>query len=394
MKFKTTLIRLVCILLAGVVALGVFGLVRPLPTTAPTLVALAAPVPVAVSLPWPAAGQAAIGTLDSGLLASHGDQTPAPIASVAKVITALAVLKQKPLAAGQQGPTITFDSTDVSYYTYYYQNDGSVARVADGEQITEYQALQAMLLPSANNMADSLVRWAFGSMDAYVVYANQMVAAMGLRNTTVAGASGFADQTRSTATDLITLAQSALGDPVLADIVSQTQATVPEAGIISNVNWLLGSDGVIGIKTGNTDQAGGCFMFAAKRVVQGQTITVIGAVIGDTDLNQAISDGRGLIQASDSNFRTVGIKAGQTIGSYKTPWGATAKAVTVRAASLLLWNDKSATIKPVVNRVRTPAVGTNVGSVTVSSGVKTANTPVVTQSAIKKPPISWRLSHF
>jgi D-alanyl-D-alanine carboxypeptidase (penicillin-binding protein 5/6) len=42
-----------------------------------------------------------------------------------------------------------------------------------GEELSEYQALQALLLPSANNIAETLARWAFGSIDAYNAYANQ-----------------------------------------------------------------------------------------------------------------------------------------------------------------------------------------------------------------------------
>lgn len=392
-KFK--LLRLIYLLIAAAILVGAINLLRPLPTLSASPAKLNQPSAAVVTLPWPAAGQAAFGTQTGGLLAASGDQKPVPIASIAKVIAALAVLNQKPLAVGQQGPTITLDATDVGYFNYYYSNDGSVAQVADGEQITEYQALQAMMLPSANNMADSLTRWAFGSASAYVDYANQMVKDMGLQNTTVDGASGFADQSLSTATDLLTLAQAALNNPVLADIVSQAQANIPQAGTINNVNWLLGSDGVVGIKTGNTDAAGGCFMFAAKRVIQGQNITVIGAVVGDTDLNKALSDSRALIEAGDANFQLVSVKAGQVFGTYTAPWGASTKAVAQKTTSLLAWKDKAVTIKPSLKNIKSSsAAGTNAGSVKITAGTKSASSPLLTQTAIQKPPISWRLFRF
>src|SRR5207245_1841316 len=117
---------------------------------------------------WPAYGQAGIGAAGYGLLSVAGAQTAAPIASVAKVMTALAVLSQKPLELNQQGPTITITEEDVASYENYVTQGGSVVRVDSGEQISEYQALQAMLIPSANNMAFTLSRWAFGSTDNYL----------------------------------------------------------------------------------------------------------------------------------------------------------------------------------------------------------------------------------
>jgi D-alanyl-D-alanine carboxypeptidase (penicillin-binding protein 5/6) len=100
-----------------------------------------------------------------------------------------------------------------------------VVKVAAGEQISEYQALQAMLLPSANNMADSLARWAFGSPADYVTYANGIIKKMGLSHTVVGNTNGFDDTTTSTADDLVMIGLQAMRNPVIADIVSQSTAS-------------------------------------------------------------------------------------------------------------------------------------------------------------------------
>lgn len=255
------------IALLAVIGWGIFALLRPTPTLEPHYAVINPISTKAVSLPWPDAGQGAIGAVGFGVLATNGSQTAVPMASVAKIVTALAVLKQKPLVLDQQGPTITLDDTDVSYYQSYVSQGGSVAKVVAGETLSEYQALQTMILPSANNMAESLSRWAFGSPDAYIKYANQYVQALGMTQTTVADASGFAPQTVSSAKDLVQLGLAAMNDPVLAQIVSQSQASEPVVGNIKNTNWLLGSDGFVGIKTGNTDQAGGCYLFASDQTV-------------------------------------------------------------------------------------------------------------------------------
>src|SRR5690606_10140017 len=112
-------------------------------------------------------------------------------ASMAKVITALAILEKQPLEAGQAGPTYTLTSHDVAVYHMYAAKNGSVLPVHEGMQLTQYQALQAMLLPSANNIADMMVERVFGSEDAYLEYAHDMLRRMGLSRTVVADASGF-----------------------------------------------------------------------------------------------------------------------------------------------------------------------------------------------------------
>ncbi|MGH7234242.1 MAG: D-alanyl-D-alanine carboxypeptidase, partial [Candidatus Saccharimonadales bacterium] len=143
-------------------------------------------------LPWPNYGESAVGLLGSGVISTHGQQTPLPIASVAKLITALVVLNKYPLSIGQQGPTITLDTTDYGFYTTYVSEQGSVVPVYSGEQLSEYQMLEAMLVPSGNNIADSLARWAFGSVAGYDSFANTFVNQLGMKNTLVAGdASGF-----------------------------------------------------------------------------------------------------------------------------------------------------------------------------------------------------------
>ena len=196
-------------------------------------------------------------------------------ASTIKIITALAILDKKPLQTGQQGPYITLGTSDVAIYQDYLRRGGSVAKVAAGEKISQYQALQAMLLPSANNIADSLVIWAFGSQKAYLSYAADFVASIGLKNTHLADASGFSPNSTSTAEDLVTAGLKAMRNPVIAEIVAQKQAKIPIAGVIQNVNWLLGKDGIIGIKTGHTDEAGGCYLFASRMIIAGKRVNIL-----------------------------------------------------------------------------------------------------------------------
>jgi D-alanyl-D-alanine carboxypeptidase len=113
---------------------------------------------------WPAHGQAAfIRSGDQGMIAGP-NQHPAPIASVAKVMTAYLVLRDHPLRQGQQGPSIRLTERDVADTERRRAQQESLVPIAAGEVLTERQALQALLLPSANNIAAVLARWNSGSV--------------------------------------------------------------------------------------------------------------------------------------------------------------------------------------------------------------------------------------
>src|SRR5205085_11676793 len=95
---------------------------------------------------WPAYGQAAVQIGQSQIQAGP-NQHAAPIASLAKVMTAYLVLRDHPLQPGQDGRTITLTDADVADTDRRAGQDESVVPIAAGEQLTELQALQALLLP-------------------------------------------------------------------------------------------------------------------------------------------------------------------------------------------------------------------------------------------------------
>lgn len=254
-------------------------------------------------LTWPATGQAAVGTVESGLLAHSFSEKARPIASMAKVVTALAIMKKQPLQSGKTGPTYTVTAEDVANYRAYVAKGGSTIPVHEGMVLTEYQALQAMLIPSANNVADMMAVQVFGSKDAYVAYAQNMINHMGLSHTIITDASGFSAKTVSTPSELISLGIAALKDPVIAEIVSQSETQLPGVGTVKNTNALLGTNGVIGIKTGTTDQAGNCLLFAAHYVTSAtQNVTIVGVVMGDTDADALFSDSERLLASVENGL--------------------------------------------------------------------------------------------
>lgn len=347
----------------------------------------------AVAIQWPAYGQASIGAVGYGTLGSQGEQKALPTASVAKVMTALAVLKQKPLKVGEQGPTITIAQADVDEYNRTIAMDGSNVPVVLGEEITQYEAMQALLLPSANNMAHTLARWAYGSDENYLRFVNNFAKSLGMENTVFDDASGYSPKTVSTSQDLVKLAVNAMDNPVIAEIAAQREADIPVAGRIYNVNMLLGRNGIVGVKTGNTEEAGGCFMAAAVREINGKKIIAVSVIMGAPNLSAALRDSVPLVQSVLAGFSEVTIaKAGDQVGTYDQPW---AKPIPLKVQTDLrgiVWQDSSVGTELKIDKPNgIVAAGTKVGTVTADVGRDLTKSDVIITENTSTPTILWRL---
>jgi D-alanyl-D-alanine carboxypeptidase (penicillin-binding protein 5/6) len=229
---------------------------------------------------WPAHGQAAFNETGQPHVQTGPSQHAAPIASVAKVMTAYLVLRDHPLRPGQDGPTIELTGADVADTDRRRGQQESVVSIAAGEQLTERQALQALLLPSANNIAAVLARWDAGSADRFVALMNATAQSLGMTHTRYTDPSGYDDATVSTAADQLRIVDRAMRLPAFAGIVATPSATLPVAGTVHNTDSLLGHDGFVGVKTGSDDAAGGCFAFRAIRWIDDKRTTITGVVLG------------------------------------------------------------------------------------------------------------------
>src|SRR5438477_477849 len=235
---------------------------------------------------WPAYGQAAFIRTGQSQVHAGPHQHPAPIASVAKVMTAYLVLGDRPLRPGQDGPTITLTDADVADTDRRRGQQESVVSIAAGEELTERQALEALLLPSANNIAAVLARWDAGSADRFVARMNATARSLGMTHTRYTDPSGYDDATVSSAADQVRVVDRAMRLPVFASIVATPSATLPVAGAVHNTNTFLGQNGFVGVKTGSDDAAGGCFAFQTIRWIDGKRTTITGVVLGQPGHDQ------------------------------------------------------------------------------------------------------------
>ncbi|HYW27889.1 MAG TPA: hypothetical protein VE953_27200 [Terriglobales bacterium] len=347
------------------------------------------------TLPWPDGGQAAVGAAGLGVVAATPSARPLPIASVAKVMTALLTLEQRPLRVGDQGPVLTITEQEVADYRDQVAKGGSTVPVVPGEQLTEYQALEALLLPSANNIAILLARWVGGSVPAFLTEMNARAQALGMTRTTYTDPSGLDPTTVSVPEDLVRLGEQAMTDPVFARVVDEQQAVIPVAGSISNVDRALGRDGVIGIKTGNSEQARAVFLGAATfEPAGGEPIRVFALVQGLGSLDECFAAAQRLMDAVRIALRVVTLVArGQVLGRYATPWGAGSVIVAGADLRMLVWPGTTVTTVLRAPDLRAPArVGAAAGALDVSASGLTTAVPARLAGGLAAPNVLWLLT--
>ena len=284
--------------------------------------------------------------IDGEVVTSKGFGTdvisPRPTASTAKMILALAVMKEKGFSLGETGETITINPEMYSQYVYYVTHGGSNTRVMVGEEISEYDALVSILLASSNNMADTMAVWAFGSIDNYREYATKMLNEWGIANTTIGvDACGFDESTTSTAEDLARIGARVMAEPVLAEIVATKNYVVSVAGELNNTNQLLGISRIAGIKTGYIGDASGYCLIAGYKEGE-HTITT--ALLGAPTRAASFDDSLNLIETMQTLIpeREV-IKAGEVVGYYDSWWTGPVNIIASQDLKILAWSEANIT---------------------------------------------------
>ena len=372
---------------------------RPVPQ--PALVGFTSPVRIpgnAPPLPWPASGEAAMVVQGVGSLGQVRDQ-PAPIAGLAGVLTAYVVLKDHPLAAnGSTGPSISVTPQMFSAYQAGSTAGQPEVTVAAGETLTELDALEGLLVGSGNDMATLLADWDAGSTSAFVTKMDLAALSLGLRHTHITDPSGADPGTMSTPSDLIRLGEAAMGIEVFSQIVSLGETTLPTAGLRYNPNFDLGQDGIVGIAVGSDTATNGCYLFAARKNMNGQTVTVYGAVLGQSGPNgpdtAAVDAGDALLKAALPAMTDVSvIAAGHVVGRLSAPWGASTPVSASGPVTVVGWPGLRLPTTVRVTALSVPlAVGSQVGILRVRQGSHVSEAVLRSTAPLSGPSAFWRLT--
>ncbi|MCX2925603.1 D-alanyl-D-alanine carboxypeptidase [Streptomyces sp. NEAU-W12] len=353
-----------------------------------------------VDIPWPDDGQAALDVQGIGTFGSSGEQKPVPIASVAKVMTTYLILREHPLKSGAEGPAIEIDDLAEE------QSDAgqeSTVNVTAGDEISQREALEAVLIASANNVARLLARWDAGSEEAFVEKMNKTAEDLGMTNTTYTDPSGLNNTTVSTAVDQVKLARAAMKQPAFREIAAMMSYDDYKGVNHPNWNQLVGSNGVVGIKTGTTTSALGNLVFAAKEDVDGEIRTIVGAVVrqpaggaDNTILAGALSAGDRLIRAAQDVLEsTTVLKKGSVVGYVDDGLGGRTPVVLTEDLKAAGWPGLKVKLTFAGSEVPHQAkAGTEVGSLTVGDGTDSGavKVPVALQEDLVEPGFTDKLT--
>ena len=150
--------------------------------------------------------------------------------------------------------------------------EGRAMGLASGDKLTFENLLYGTLVHSGNDAAFAIAENYSGGVDNFVKKMNAKAKDIYLLDTSFANPVGFEDSHHfTTAKDLARLATYALNNSYIAKIVGTPDITVADVNFtkfyrLENVNELLGKiPGVLGVKTGWTENAGECLVTAVTR---------------------------------------------------------------------------------------------------------------------------------
>ncbi|MGW1211007.1 D-alanyl-D-alanine carboxypeptidase [Streptomyces sp. NPDC002499] len=395
-KIWTPLVLLLAVVFAIVQAM------RPLPTPSLQLTADDSYTfdGSKADLPWPSEGQGSLDINGIGTMGAFGKQTPVAIGSVAKAMTAYIVLKDHPLKAGAEGEKITVDALAEKEGGYDKDGESTLNTVKQGDILTERQALSAIMIPSANNIARLLARWDAGSEAAFIKKMNDTAKELGMTNTTYTDASGLKETTVSSAADQVKLGNELVKIPALMEITKLPSWKDPSGKTWNNYNRLVPYNGALGIKTGTTTKAGGNLLFAATKEVGGETVTVVGAILGQhtapiIDTVNAVSK-TAMLAAQDALTSAKILKKDTVVGYVDDGLGGHTPVVLTKDVTAVGWAGLEVKLSFAADEVpHTAKAGTKVGTLTVGDGSGGAvKVPVALQSDLTEPGFTSKLTRI
>jgi serine-type D-Ala-D-Ala carboxypeptidase (penicillin-binding protein 5/6) len=369
----------------------------------PTTVRLSGSAPTPV---WPTGGQAALVVQGIGSLGSAGGDSPRPTASLAKVMTAYLTLKNYPLSLTSTGFTLTVTPAEAQAEVQDAKQDESIVAVRAGEQLDERQLLQALLVPSGDNIALMLAAHEAGSVSRFVAEMNRTARALGMDETTYTDPSGYQPTTVSDASDQLRVLERAMRFAAFRRIVSMPSVTLPVAGTVRNYDPLI-SEGYYG-KTGSDSEAEGCLAFFKYLTVGGRRLTLVGVVLGQGEggltsvlLDAAAAAAERLLGSVAPAIRTRAVLPARTdVMIARAADGHHVPGVTADPLRVIGWGDSQEHLA-----IHSRPIGTDlsashpVGDVTLTGSLPTPagaprQTAVRAATALAAPGILWRLEHL
>ena len=262
---------------------------------------------------------------DSGMVLyeKNADERRYP-ASTTKIMTALLVLEN----VADLNETVTAQASDFETL----EADSSSAGIKEGETVTVEDLLYGLMLPSGNEAAYMLARHVAGSYEAFVDMMNKRAEELGCTGMHFVNPCGLHDDNHyTTARDLYKIAYAAMQDETFADIADTVQWNMSKTNMqeerkVLTTNQLIFSSYqpwayayCKGIKTGNTSQAGNCFVGYAEYGDAKLYSVVMGcdsSSLEYSNIPASFTDTKALFEWGFESFTSKTLaKQGDTVGS-------------------------------------------------------------------------------
>jgi len=190
----------------------------------------------------------------------------------------------------------------------------------------------------------------------------------------------------------VTLAQKALANPVIAEIVAKQSVDLPGAGHVENTNGLLADPGVVGLKTGTLDAWN---LLSAKDVTIGdKTVRLYASVLGQPNDEARLAASRALYAQMEAELQPKpSVTASTVAGQVETLWGDKVDIVTSGDASVILWNGGNGTVATSYHLGDSRDAGDVVGSLSVTGPLDATTVDLELAAEITDPSPWWRLTH-
>ena len=387
----------------AILGIGVYGpamLLGPLPQVQVRLepAAAAAEIP-ALTLPEIGASALAVVGEEGGreTVAVSGDPAAVPIGGAAKLVALLVTLDSLPLPADGTGPSITIGPEDYTDYLRYSGEGSRTLPVLPGESWTERDVVRAVLLASSNNHADTLVRWAFGSVDQYVEAANTWLAEQGFSATRVDDATGLSGDNIGTAEELARLAAMVLGETQLAAILDDPDSAPLGSRNVPDTVARTTVDGVRAVSRSFTDQGGLSYVFTTEIPASegaDTPTTLTGAMLLMPDyetLDPAVEAAVASAVAASTPVEV--IVEGTPYGHVDAAWGDRAELVASVSRTDATWGSSFGEASVTVDPFATAPDGREVGRVAVATAPGELASPLRLAGDIRDPGPIWRLTN-
>jgi len=271
------------------------------PSTTTTLPTTTTTKPVVTQLAWPSEGSAAVAIPQLSVAASSPRQPRQPIASLTKMMTAWVTLHRLPITYSQRGPCEVVNNYDMAQYNYDVAIGLSSVEIVKGMNICEGTLLRGLLVHSAADYAELLVRLTGLGEVRFVNQMNVAAHKLGLYQTHYDDVSGLSNGDTSTAANQATMAIDLMNaEPVVRDIVRLPRVRLPVVGVVDSYTSFVGDGGVIGVKSGFTTPAGGCDIMATQFVLEGTTYVSYAVVLGEHGANPLQMVGRAVLHLARS----------------------------------------------------------------------------------------------